>query len=107
MPQINALILTEKIGWTGRSQISSPFNGRVLLQDNALSTFDRLQLGGTTSSFPALQKTGASLRARLADDSANATFQAASCTIDAGGGFEFVTRGQIRAASTGVFTLYA
>ena len=34
--------------------------------------FNRLQFGGTTSSFPSLKRSGASLHARLADDSAYA-----------------------------------
>lgn len=33
-----------------------------------------LQLGGTTSSFPALQRSGSSIQARLADNSGEATF---------------------------------
>lgn len=48
----------------------------ILLLTNAAGTdFDRLQLGGTTSSFPSLKRSSAALLARLADDSADAIIQ--------------------------------
>lgn len=62
--------------WNGRSQFQSPADGVIELINAAASDFNRLQLGGTTSSFPALSRTSAGLRARLADDSADTTFEA-------------------------------
>lgn len=63
------------IYWAGRSQVYSPANGNILLQNAAQSDFDRLQFGGTTSSFPALKRSSTTLQARLADDSAFASVQ--------------------------------
>jgi hypothetical protein len=44
--------------------------GVLLLQNNAQTGFDQLQLGGTTSAFPAIKRNGAGIDIRLADDSA-------------------------------------
>jgi hypothetical protein len=60
--------------WASRSQISSPADSDLLLQNAAGDNFDMLMLGGTTSGFPALQRSGTNLAARLADDSGYATF---------------------------------
>ena len=57
--------------WASRSDITSPADGNILLRDAANTSFGLLQLGGTTSSFPALKRTGSYLEARLADDSAS------------------------------------
>jgi len=43
--------------------------GVMRLSDNADTSFGRLQLGGTTSSFPAIKRNGAAIDFRLADDS--------------------------------------
>lgn len=64
--------------WTGRSSISSPANGNIKMQNQAGNDFGLLQLGGTTSSFPALKKSGTGLASRLADDSADSTLTAAT-----------------------------
>jgi hypothetical protein len=47
---------------------------------------NRLNLGGTTSSFPALKRDSAALVVRLADDSANAALESASVKTDAPAG---------------------
>lgn len=47
--------------------------GIITLGNNSTS-FDRLQYGGTTNSFPCHKRRGATLECRLADDSAIATF---------------------------------
>ncbi len=68
----NILIGAAKVfGWIGRARVSSPADSVVLLTNAAASDFGRLQLGGTTSSFPALKRTTTTLTARLADDSAD------------------------------------
>ncbi len=72
-----------RIIWNARSGIYSPSDGVLQLVNQAASDFNRLQFGGTTSSFPALKRSAAILVARLADDSANAAFEAA--TIDTNG----------------------
>lgn len=61
--------------------------GKVVLT----GTTPMFQLGGTTSSFPALKRNAAVLQARLADDSADANvsanaFQTTTATIATGGG---------------------
>jgi hypothetical protein len=43
--------------------------GRILLIDNSEADFNRLQFGGTTSSFPSLKRNGTAIDVRLADDS--------------------------------------
>jgi hypothetical protein len=50
-------------------------DGNWRLTNNAGTDFDRLQFGGTTSSFPALKRSSTTLQARLADDSAYAPIQ--------------------------------
>lgn len=57
--------------WATRSRMTSPANGSILLANNANNDFSQLQFGGTTSSFPSLQRSTTNLIARLADNSAN------------------------------------
>jgi hypothetical protein len=53
-------------------------NGIILFIDNSGTTFSRLQLGGTTSSFPALKRNVTAINFRLADDSADAPITAST-----------------------------
>lgn len=55
-------------------------NGVFKFADNTDAAFNRLQLGGTTSSYPAIKRSSAALAFRLADDSADASITAASIT---------------------------
>jgi hypothetical protein len=55
-------------------------NGVLKLSNVTDSDFNRIQLGGDTSAFPSLQRSGTSLRARLADDSADTTMYVATPT---------------------------
>jgi hypothetical protein len=64
------------IGWNGRSNLASSVDGTIRLVNNAATGFTMLQFGGTTSSFPALKVSGASLQVRTADDSAYGDFKA-------------------------------
>lgn len=73
-----ALGATQYFGWTTRSYVISPSDGVIRLSNNAETDFGRLQFGGTTSSFPAIKRSSATLQARLADDSGDAVFSAAS-----------------------------
>lgn len=57
-------------------------NGVALLTNNNQTDFSRLQLGGTTSAFPALKRNGATLEARLADDSGYTHVAAANVTAN-------------------------
>jgi len=63
------------LGWQNRSLLSSPADGIVAFTNGATTDFNRLQLGGTTSSFPSLKRSTTSLQARLADDSAFTNIQ--------------------------------
>jgi len=57
-------------------------DGVMRLQDSTAATFNRLQFGGTTSSFPALKRNGAALDVRLADDSAYAALVGSQLTAN-------------------------
>ena len=70
--------------------VGSPFSAMtssaasvILISNQAQNDFNRLQFGGTTSSFPALKRSSASLIVRLADDTANAALESASLKTDA------------------------
>ena len=56
--------------WTSRSRMNAPSDGVITILNNASNDFGRLQLGGTTSSFPAIKRNGTVIDFRLADDSA-------------------------------------
>lgn len=60
---------THFLAWNSRSEMSSPTNGKILLQNAAGTGFTSLQLGGTTSSFGALQTNGTETDSELADGS--------------------------------------
>lgn len=69
------------IGISGASVVAtSPADGILKLTDSAGTSFSRLQLGGTTSSFPALKRSSSALEAKVADDSGYAGFNAGSIT---------------------------
>lgn len=62
----------QDIVWGARSRISSNTDSQFTMYDQAGATFNRLNLGGDTAAFPALQRASSTLNARLADDSAYA-----------------------------------
>jgi len=64
------------IQFAARSLFRSPSDGVLTIKNNAETDFNRLQFGGTTSSFPALKRSTTTLQARLADDSADTDIQA-------------------------------
>jgi hypothetical protein len=66
-----ALIFNERV-----RLIPSGGDGILRLTNIGDSGFDRLQFGGTTTSFPALKRSSAILQARLADDSGYTTMDA-------------------------------
>jgi len=64
------------LGWqSSRALMRSPADSVVTLFNSAETSFDRLQLGGTTSSFPAIKRSTTTLQAVLADDSGFAAVQ--------------------------------
>lgn len=77
------------------STIRCATDGNITLTNNANSSFGLLQLGGTTSSFPAIKRSSAALAFRVADDSADATVtfatQSAGDNTNNGATTQFVT----------------
>jgi hypothetical protein len=71
---------TGNFQWSSRSVMLSPSNGVIELTNAAVTDFDRLQFGGTTSSFPALKRSTTTLQVRLADDSGDANLTAGTVT---------------------------
>ena len=69
--------------WGGRSVISSPADGNLLIQNDAQTSFGLLQFGNNTSSFPALKRNAAALEFRLADDSGSTSFVATTGILNA------------------------
>lgn len=68
------------IAFSASSNIKAPSDGILTLLNNAGTAFTRLQLGGTTSSFPSIKRNGTGIDIRLADDSAFASLQATTIT---------------------------
>ncbi len=73
---------TAGIGWNGRSYLASDVDSNIRLHNNAETSFNLLQFGGTTSSFPAIKRESAAIGIRLADDSAYANIRANIITGD-------------------------
>ena len=69
-------------------------DGILRLTNNAGTNFDRLQLGGTTSSFPALQRNGASVDFIRADNSDFASVRGFAVTAS-GGNVSIAGTGQL------------
>jgi hypothetical protein len=61
---------------SGFAELIGVAGGSLLIREFATSSFALLQLGGSTSAFPAFKRSAATLQARLADDSGFADFQA-------------------------------
>jgi hypothetical protein len=66
---------TGAVAWASYNRITAPSDGIVTFADAAGTSFNRIQFGGTTSSFPAIKRSTTTLEARLADDSAYAAVQ--------------------------------
>ena len=69
------------IRWVNGTRIYCGTNGQLTFYRADLTDFNRINLGGTTSSFPALKRSGATLQARLADDSNFARFSCGNINI--------------------------
>lgn len=82
-----ALCLTAAGGlsWVGRSRIYSPSSGVITLYNTGETDFGRVQLGGTSSSFPAIKRSSATVQFRLADDSNYAGIRALHLGLGADG----------------------
>lgn len=69
------------IRWASGSRIYCGVNGRIALYQSNLAGFDLLQFGGTSNLFPAWKRSGATIQARLADDSNFARVTTGNLTI--------------------------
>jgi hypothetical protein len=58
---------TGQFFWGNRSGLSSPVDGVIALNNHAATGFTRLNFGGTSSSFPALQSSGTTFTVGTAD----------------------------------------
>jgi hypothetical protein len=67
-----------------RGKLKFDSDGVLTLSNDAQTSFGRLQLGGITSSFPAIKRSGTGLLIRLADDSADANVGLGTLTIGGG-----------------------
>lgn len=63
------------IGDTARSIWRSPSDGVYTVSNHAETDFDRIQYGGTSSSFPAHKRNGTTIETKLADNSGFAATQ--------------------------------
>lgn len=68
------------IRWGIQSAIINSGNGIIGLYNTAINDFNRLQFGGTTSSFPSLKRNGTAIQVRLADDSGFTGIEASTIT---------------------------
>ena len=85
--------------------LNSSSSGILLIRDNAGTNFNRIQLGGTTSSFPAIKRNGAAIDFRLADDSAfcSITCQNIQTNNNVNAGSNITAGNGIGIATTGIF----
>lgn len=69
--------------WSGsKSRITSNTNGTITLSNNAISGFNLLYFGGTTSSFPAIQRQNNVIRFLVSDTSAYAGVQTGQLSVN-------------------------
>ena len=69
------------ISFSGQSQIFNSSDGVIRLTNDAGTSFNRLQFGGTTNAFPAIKRNGAGIEFRLADDSGHASITASKLIL--------------------------
>lgn len=72
---------TGYFGFGSRSKIASPIDGQLQLLNSGANNFTSLLFGPSTSSFPAIKRSGTGLAMRLADDSADAALSAGATAL--------------------------
>ena len=85
----NGIVLRGSLGavlWNGYGVLKARADGVFSFTNDAGTDFGRLQLGGTTSSFPALKRSTTTLQVRLADDSDYGGFAASAYSVGATAG---------------------
>jgi hypothetical protein len=70
-----------------RGFLGASSDGVWALYDSSTSSFNRLQFGGTSASFPSLKRSSTTLQARLADDSGYAPIDASLYKVGGTNGF--------------------
>jgi hypothetical protein len=89
------------LSWNGKSIVDgTTTDGIIKLTNNAGTSFGRIQLGGSTASFPAIKRNGAAINFRLADDSGDANMTAGALTLSTALAISSGGTGQ----TTGAFT---
>ncbi len=101
-----------QVYWSNSTLINAPSNGLLLIENNQGTGFTRLDLGGTTSSFPALAVNGSDLQVIRADGSTNANLLVTgnvgigttnpTSALAVAGNLDLTTNGYIRAAGQNV-----
>jgi len=92
-----ALSAAGSISWASRTQVSAPTSGQLTLTNQTATDFSRINLGGTTSAFPAIKRNGNALEVRTADDSGYTTLTAQ--TLDVRGLLKWGGNSQIHGGS--------
>lgn len=83
------------------SAINSPANGIITLSDSSSLSFNRINFGGNTSAEPAIQKAGAAIYFRLADDSGYTNIRTSGIRLYSGASIVgLLESAQIRVFST-------
>lgn len=94
------------LGFQSRTVLFSASDGVLRVSNNAGTDFTRLQFGGTSSSFPALGRSGTGLVLQLADGTAGTGFFTApnfQSNVNGGGYYLGSSRGSFTATADGVF----
>lgn len=89
--------------WNTRSQMQSPSDGVITMWNTANTDFGRLQLGGTTSSFPAIKRSSTTIAFRLADDSADAPISVSNINVSGSMYLNADNKARISGNTNGVF----
>jgi len=71
--------------WASRALMKSPSDGVLTIYNNAATDFTRLQLGGTTTSFPALGRSSTTIAVQLADGTAGGKLSVGTTQAKVGG----------------------
>lgn len=100
------VIASGGISWDGRSRMYSSADGLVNLFNAAETGFTRLNLGGTSSSFPGIARSGAGIQVRLADNSNYSFVEASYFQANSGDAFLWASRSQMRSSADGVITMF-
>ena len=73
--------LNSTLNLNGQVLLNPVSSGILKLRDSAGTSFGRIQLGGETSSFPAIGRNAAGVEIKLADNSAFTTIKASAFTL--------------------------